>query len=564
MKKLVCLLFVLLCAFNTMAQGWEWGRWAKRGSNNQIGYSELPFCAVDRYGSVYGAGGFWGSVTFPSDTVTTNSGTAALMLVKYDSMGNLRWLTGSNSQGIMLPLGITVDVYDDIYVLGAYDSAFTVRNYSFTNPIYGRYQYYVAKIDTAGNVLWIKGIGTVQSKYFPQGDITTDNSGNVFLTCSFNNQPVIGAINIVKPSADTTDDILVAKFDSSGAVQWAKSFGGNNTEQGMNLSVAPSGNIYVSGVFYSDSMNIGNDIVRDSSAALHYWSLFLAQLDQNGDPVWARGSLGIGNYYSYAMTVDANENIFLAGTYDGSSMLLDTASLPAPPGLSKYGFLSKFNSSGTIVWLKPILGTATFPFDAAVDPCGNIWLLCGYGGNVNDTIDGHAIIAPAGFGQPNFLAGWSNNGNFINAAVLQSGSLDDRNGMAIDNNGHIFVVAEQESCSVMVVGNDTNINDGEDAFVAKFDPGLNCVEQASLLKKYKSVLSLFPNPATSTLTIQYTGVTKNATTSIYDITGRLMGAYPLTGSTTTISVQYLPPGLYQCRVNDGAGNVATKKLVIMR
>ena len=78
-----------------------------------------------------------------------------------------------------------------------------------------------------------------------------------------------------------------------------------------------------------------------------------------------------------------------------------------------------------------------------------------------------------------------------------------------------------------------------------------------------SYVTLFPNPASTECTITYTGTMKaGAKITIYDVTGRLLHTYPLTGSTTTVSIAELQPGMYQCRIDVDGGPVS-KKLVVM-
>jgi type IX secretion system substrate protein len=81
----------------------------------------------------------------------------------------------------------------------------------------------------------------------------------------------------------------------------------------------------------------------------------------------------------------------------------------------------------------------------------------------------------------------------------------------------------------------------------------------------KSETGIYPNPANSECTISYFGTLYDkASVAIYDITGRLMHTYKLTGPSTTISIADMPPGMYQCRIDADGMGVVTKKLVVMR
>ena len=51
-------------------------------------------------------------------------------------------------------------------------------------------------------------------------------------------------------------DLLLAKFSSSGTVQWQKTLGGSGYEEGWSVAVAPDGSVYVCG--QTNSAGAGN------------------------------------------------------------------------------------------------------------------------------------------------------------------------------------------------------------------------------------------------------------------------------------------------------------------
>jgi hypothetical protein len=170
---------------------------------------------------------------------------------------------------------------------------------------------------------------------------------------------------------------------------------------------------------------------------------------------------------------------------------------------------------------------------------------------------------PMGYNDPMFFAGYDANGSLLQYLALKSGGDDDSR-VATDGAQNIYMCGDDGAVTLYFGNDSVHAQGGETMFLAKYKPNI-CNPLYSVSEELPlDKLIIFPNPATSTLTIQYTGVTKSTNVSIYDMMGRIMGNYPLTGSTTNISVQYLPPGLYQCRISDGAGNMETKKLIIMR
>ena len=564
MKKLLLVLIVLLASLRGSSQGWEWGRWAKSAA----GGSEGLFCAADQYGNVYGAGYYFGSIVFGNDTlVNISGGASAGMLVKYDSLGNVLWAK-STSHGRAYTMGVATDLYDNVYISGGYDTSFILDNHLLQNPNGTKNQYFIAKFSSTGNLKWLKNIGNVAGYFNPSSrGIVTDVDGDIYLTCAFLNSPLVGTFSITNSNTDSTADILAVKFDSSGSVIWAKGFGGKRWDLPMGIAPGPSHNSYIVGYFNSDTLFCGPYALRDTGAAQLYTAVYIAKLDANGDPVWAQSASGGSNgQYFTGVAVNSHESIYVTGAYYATPLTLGTHILPLPPAGS-YGFLANYDSSGSAVSVKLLQGYYVLPWVPTVDPCDNVWIISSMGTGhliTNDTIDGHILSPLPVNGDPNFIAGWDSSGSFITASALASGSTDDPNSIVADRFGHVYVIGDQEYCDTFVIASDTNITNGETMFMGKFNTGLNCIAEKTTQTKLEQIFTLYPNPATSTITIQYNKPIQNTTASIYDITSRLMGSYLLTGSSTTISVQNLPPGIYQLRVVDGEHNVVTKKVVVMQ
>ena len=77
--------------------------------------------------------------------------------------------------------------------------------------------------------------------------------------------------------------------------------------------------------------------------------------------------------------------------------------------------------------------------------------------------------------------------------------------------------------------------------------------------------AITPNPAAISFTV--TCVLNNydhASVTLYDVTGRQVGQFALTGRETVIPVVGIAPGLYVCRFAIAGKNVAAKKIVIVK
>lgn len=534
----VTLLFATLCC---NAQQWEW---AKRASQNA---TEAFVCTTDASNNVYGAG-------------------LGTVVVKYDSSGNLMW-SRTISGGSSYPLDMVTDPFGNLYVIGGYSGAsYTIGNNILQNPVHPRIQIFLAKFDDTGGILWGKNIGNVS---FLSGsgyaNLACDTQGHIYASCPYTNNPTIGAYSFTNNDpSDSTNDFLVIKLDSSGSALWAKSYGGKKGDWPMGISLTSSGKIYVAGYFESDSLTFGNTTLIDTNTALYQEKTFLSKLNNSGDAIWAKSQEGTSeSVIVTGLAGDNSENAFISGYFNLGSVTFGTVTFGYPLAYVQDGFLVKYDSSGNVPWGK--LTQSSVPWYVATDLCDNVWI-SGYTAAI-DTIDGHVLSVPSKHTDPMFIAGWTSTGNFINSSALGSGG-DDQSGISLDNAGNVYVCGDY-NIDTFYVGPDTLLGGTgagqEYMFIAKYVTGVNCIPSEDVpqyLRQSSRTITLYPNPATSTITIQYNSTDK-AKAAIYDITGRLMGSYPLNGNSTTISIQNLPPGIYQCRVMDRGHNVVTKKLVIM-
>jgi hypothetical protein len=75
------------------------------------------------------------------------------------------------------------------------------------------------------------------------------------------------------------------------------------------------------------------------------------------------------------------------------------------------------------------------------------------------------------------------------------------------------------------------------------------------------VFTLFPNPVTEEVTINYKGARGGAQAEIYDVAGKLVRCVSLVSEHTTVSLKGLRSRLYVCKFYSETAT-ATEKLII--
>jgi hypothetical protein len=195
-------------------------------------------------------------------------------------------------------------------------------------------------------------------------------NGSLYAVATNPNQNLIAICGSVAPenAAETMDlvpgytfmggnaDLLVAVFDTTGALRWAKAYGsstGFNDETCNTVAVADDGTVWAVGK-YNDELDLGNGTgalpsLPGTTAVRHMW---LAHFDASGNTI-SRGVVGNGsgtaspggNITPYDLKLDSAGDLVVGGGY--------TTTFPIG-GLSNTGstdaFVAKLHPDYTPVW----------------------------------------------------------------------------------------------------------------------------------------------------------------------------------------------------------------------
>src|SRR5262249_15588623 len=146
------------------------------------------------------------------------------------SAGNVLWAKGATGTNMDEALGVSTDPFGNIFVTGYFASdTLTLGTISLTDV-----GVFIAKYDSAGNILWAKSAGGTSIGR----SIATDSQGNVIVTGDFRSSTItFGATTLVNADQQfPTPDYFIVKYDSSGNALWAKRAGGNDNEQGNGIA----------------------------------------------------------------------------------------------------------------------------------------------------------------------------------------------------------------------------------------------------------------------------------------------------------------------------------------
>lgn len=217
--------------------------------------------------------------------------------------------------------------------------------------------------------------------------VTLDSSNNVYIT---------GSTYTV-----SSTDMLLVKYDSTGVQQWNRTWGGNEHDLGWGIAVDSSNNIYLAGqtesfgAGFSDMLlvkydttgvlqwyrtwgetayEVGRAVAIDSSDNVYlagghdaYWTgsdnMHLVKYDSSGVQLWNRTWGGTEWDRGWGVAVDSSNNVYLAG---------NTESFGAGPSDM---ILVKYNSAGVQQWNCTWGGIdSEESFGVSVDSLDNVYL----------------------------------------------------------------------------------------------------------------------------------------------------------------------------------------------
>lgn len=281
-------------------------------------------------------------------------------------------------------------------------------------------------------------------------------TGDVFIAGSFKGSPQFGDSTLV---ATGFLDVFVAKLDSSCNPQWAVQFKGSQDDYARDIAVDKAGNLIVVGGSYG-SVEIGGQTVEAST--------FIAKLARDtGERVWAAGCGGDSQSNAWAVGVDDDDDILVAGVASGS---INCGDGPLQPIGSQDAFVAHLaGSNGAAIWTKRF-GGAMFDTVSAesleVDPVGSLILSGSFIGTAQ--LGGGALLGKGA--EDFFVAKLASDGTHLWSTSFGSPGNQRSGSLAVDKLGAV-AVAGRFANTLDLPGEPslTSVNGSDDAFVLKLD-----------------------------------------------------------------------------------------------
>ncbi len=240
----------------------------------------------------------------------------------------------------------------------------------------------------AGGV-WAKTFGGTQDDV--GRGVALDSSGNIYVVGSTSSFGAGGS------------DVILLKYNSSGTLQWKKTYGGTGLDSAEDCVVDGS-SLYVVG--FTESYGQGGSDV-----------LILKVDTSDGSLIWDR-TYGTrdGDEIGYGVDVDSSGNVYIGGTRSNGNTNDDC-------------IIIKYNSSGILQWDKEFGGRTDTDQIWGIDVGGNYLYIAGYTDSVNG---GASAAAKIDISQASPSFSWKK--YLGNASAVECGY-----DVAVDSSGNVYV-----------------------------------------------------------------------------------------------------------------------------
>lgn len=552
MKKIRRLIVVLSGMSSALYAQIPDWEWAK-GYCVGVGTNYWSNVATDGAGNTYYTAPFNANTLVIGNFTLVKNGQVDFFLAKYDSLGNVLWARAFGGTRGDFSRGISVDKACNIYICGTFQSAALALDNITLSSSDTLGSVFLAKFDSAGNALWARSGGGASADHAMA--VACDNTRNVYVM-GVNESSVFTLGSFSLNAGNAPGKIFTARYDSSGVIKWLRGGGCPNscgTDEPYDLAADSTG-AYITGSFKSNSLDWGDTMIFNSS-----WGaadIFFLKYDTVGSVVWAQvAGKASSHEIGRAIETDNYGHFYLSGGFSGSQLTLGTITLSNTS--SGNAFLAKYDAGGNIIWARQSLGSSDEGIGAiAVNSNADVFLLGGHSG-------------PASFG------------------IVQVPHTSTATTYTNNPSGDVFVV-KYDSAGVAgwarcVIGIDyqipsgISVDNGNNVYVSGYYLGPdttylgpfylqgNCNMQAFMSKLgvygpteipafvSRNSLWVYPNPAADRFVVN--GNKELGEVSIYNAMGELVFEDATNMNELIIDVRDYPPGIYVLRSASGSMRV---------
>ncbi|MBV8135874.1 MAG: SBBP repeat-containing protein [Deltaproteobacteria bacterium] len=381
------------------------------------------------------------------------------------------YLGGSSVDG---GLGVAVDSSGDAYVTGFTDSSdFPTRARSLQTTFGGVRDAFVTKLNSTGSALvystYLGGSG-----YDAGLGVAVDSSGNAYVTGQTNSTDFPTTAGALQASfGGGFFDAFVSKLNNTGsALVYSTYLGGSNSDVGVGITVDRSSNAYITGETISTDFPTTPGALQALLGG-GFFDAFVTKLNRTGSSlVYSTYLGGSGLDEGRSVAVSSSGNVYVTGITESKDFPTSLGALQTALGGIEDAFVSKLNSTGSVLVYSTYLGDSSFDegLGIAVDRSGNTYVTGPTSSSDFPTTLGALQATLGGLGDA-FVSKLNSTGSaLVYSTYLGGSSADSGFGIAVDPSGNAYVTGSTNSSDFPTTAGalQTTFGGSADAFVSKF------------------------------------------------------------------------------------------------
>lgn len=304
--------------------------WAKKAAGGSNGLTMFDIIG-DAAGNLYFTGALSGNaVDFDPGAGVYPLGAGSdwsEFILKLDASGNFIWARAklSAAGGSMnYAYSIAVDAGGNVYTTGMFTGTVDFNSDAgvLNLTANGFSDAYLSKLNASGNFVWAIRTGSGPGQESGKG-VQVDAAGNIYTTGHFDQtndfDPGPGVVQV---TAMGWADVFITKYNSAGALQWVKTFGGHTGNEMVlanDLAMDATGNLYSTGIIIGGPVDLNPGTgVYDLTPTTDHRNSYISKLDNTGGFVMAALISGEDNL-SAKIVSDACGSIYLSGSFNGTA-----------------------------------------------------------------------------------------------------------------------------------------------------------------------------------------------------------------------------------------------------
>lgn len=282
-------------------------------------------------------------------------------------------------------------------------------------------------------------------------DVATNSEGFTYVLGTIREQGAGFGNEKFSYMAETNvpSDMYLLKLNSSGDINWVKTFGGENNGEPVAMALDRTGNIVITGYFRSQI-----DLSTNDTPALLTPSanddIFFAKYDEDGNLLWAESIESEQSSQPKDIVVDYNNEIIIAGFYAGVTDFDPSEAdfTAASINNTQDPFFAKYDENGNNIWVSRInsAGVTEAVNGIDVDYTNNVYVV-GIIANSNADLnprEGEHLVNVNGK-DDTFFGKYTSEGELVWAHAMGGINFEHGHDISTDAVGNVYVVGDFNS-----------------------------------------------------------------------------------------------------------------------